>query len=196
MQQVTDQTRQIIQRFSPGFQVGSISSSLSGARSVEKTHPQSSQKPDTPSNFFFLLRLRAVDTLKGTGRINMKMKNAFIEQSSEPLPNRLRIHRRGASLSQREVGRLLGYDSDVAISRQERFRTIPPFLIALAYQVLFRVPASEMFPGIIQTVELGVEQRLTEFENQLRDESARGARSATIKRKLEWLRERRNTGRG
>jgi|SRR5579859_7628487 len=143
-----------------------------------------------PSNFFRLLGCNAVAIVKEKGR----MKNVLLEQSSEPLANYLRIHRRKASLTQHEVGKILGYDDDAAVSRHERFVTIPPFLMAVGYQVLFRVPASEIFAGMLQDVELGVEQRLAEFESHLRDEKARGVRAAMIARKLEWLLERRNAG--
>jgi len=95
-------------------------------------------------------------------------------------------------LSQRELGQLLGYSDEGAVARHEGFCSLPPFLIALGYEVIFRVSASEIFPGLKQTMEFGIEKRLADFENELRSRSVAGQRTAVIARKLQWLGERRN----
>lgn len=120
---------------------------------------------------------------------------SFLETSEGPLVNYVRVHRREAHFTQHELGRILGYTSEMAVSRHERFESIPPFLMALAYQVLFRVQVSEIFPGLIQTVELGVEKRLEELETHLRSLEASGARTQAIERKLEWITRRRQMAR-
>lgn len=131
----------------------------------------------------------ALATLKEKGRMTKRLTH---QQSNEPLVNYVRVHRRKAGLSQRDLGQMLGYDSEGAVARHEQFRALPPFLIALGYEVVFRVSVSEMFPGLKQTVEFGIEKRVAEFENDLRMKSGRGAQAAAIARKLEWLSERRN----
>ena len=114
------------------------------------------------------------------------------EQSNEPLVNYVRVHRRKAFLSQRELGQFLGYGDDGAVARHERFRSLPPFLIALGYEIVFKIPVSEMFPGLKLTMEVGVEKRIAEFEQHLRMKSGMGPQAEIVARKLEWISERRN----
>jgi len=123
------------------------------------------------------------------------MKEVLIrEQPNEPLVNYVRIHRRKACLTQRELGQALGYRDEGAVARHERFRGLPPFLIALGYEIVFQLPVSEIFPGLKQTMALGVEQRLAEFEKTLQMQADAGSRDSMIARKLEWLSERRSSG--
>jgi len=104
--------------------------------------------------------------------------------------NSLRLHRRRTGLSQGELGRLLGYDDESAVAKHERFRAMPPFLIALGYEIIFRVPVSELFPGIAETVALGIEARLEALERRLREDDGI-ARSSLGMRTLDWLETRR-----
>ncbi|MFP5234341.1 MAG: hypothetical protein ACLGSD_00440 [Acidobacteriota bacterium] len=102
----------------------------------------------------------------------------------------MRLHRRRTGLSQGEIGRLLGYEDESAVAKHERFRAMPPFLIALGYEIIFRVPVSELFPGIAETVALGIEARLVALERRLREHDDM-ARSAVGVRTLAWLETRR-----
>ena len=121
-------------------------------------------------------------------------KKLIYKKPKEPLVNYLRAHRRKAGLTQNDLAQITGYDNDGVISRHERLDGIPPLLIALTYQVVFRVHVSEMFIGLTQTVEVDVETRLAKFEEYLGQQSASGPRAAAIARKLEWLNERRSSG--
>jgi DNA-binding XRE family transcriptional regulator len=122
------------------------------------------------------------------------MKHILVrEQSKEPLVNYVRVHRRRACLSQRELGQVLGYRDEGAVARHERFRSLPPLLIALGYEIIFQQPVAELFPGLKQTVAFGIEMRMAEFENDLRTRSGAGPQAAAIARKLEWLSERRSS---
>jgi DNA-binding XRE family transcriptional regulator len=104
--------------------------------------------------------------------------------------NSLRIHRRKAGLSQRELGQIVGYRRSWQISRHERSKTAPPLLIALSYEVIFGVAISAIFAGMQATVSHGVEQRLADFEKLLKE--GNGTNETT--RKLQWLKERRTSG--
>ncbi len=116
------------------------------------------------------------------------------DQSNEPLVNYVRVHRRRAGLSQRELGQVLGYSDEGAVARHERFCSLPPFLTALGYEIIFRVPVAEMFPGLKETVEFGIEKRIAEFEDDLLTRSGGpGPKAAVVARKLEWLSERRRS---
>lgn len=107
------------------------------------------------------------------------------------LGNYVRTHRKTAGLSQRELGRLLGYGDEGQVPKHEFSRSLPPLLIALSYEIVFRVPVSEIFPGLHEVVEQAVERNLAELEEVLRQCSGKGSRAAATAHKLEWLHARR-----
>src|SRR5208282_4161442 len=107
------------------------------------------------------------------------------------LPNYLRTYRRRAGLSQREVALLLGYKQRGQTSRHEQFKAFPPLAVALAYEVLYRAPASTLFLGMHDTVNTTVEKRVAAMEKDLQGRSAKNADADSIARKLEWMIERR-----
>ena len=109
----------------------------------------------------------------------------------ESLPNYLRLHRKKTGLSMRELGTLVGNSGEEQVSRHERFETLPPFVIAVAYEVVFRVPVSELFPGIRDRTEREVEQRIEALREVLELRSGRGRDAAMTARKLEWIAMRR-----
>ncbi len=113
---------------------------------------------------------------------------------NEPLANYVRVHRRRAGLSQRELGRVLGYEDEGQVTRHERFHSLPPFLVALGYEIVFQVPVGEIFPGVRGSVEVAVEKQLAAFESELLERSGRGPGAAAAARRLEWLSQRRSSG--
>jgi hypothetical protein len=64
---------------------------------------------------------------------------------------------------------------------------IPTLGIALAYEAIFRVPVSELFPELYRTIEPSVEARLAAMEAALRQKSAKGRGSRAVAQKLEWV---------
>jgi DNA-binding XRE family transcriptional regulator len=118
------------------------------------------------------------------------------EQPNKPLANYLRAHRRKTGLTQHDVARVLGHSARGVVSHHERFESVPSLWVALSYQVLYRVPVSDIFAGLTETVEFDVEGQLAEFESYLGEQSANRHRAAAIARKLEWLGERRSSGYG
>ena len=107
------------------------------------------------------------------------------------LGNYVRVHRKKAGLSQRELARLLGYNREFQISRHEQSHTVPPLLVALAYQEVFQVPISAIFTGIHQTVAQIVVRNKAELEKELLDSKATGRSVEKIAQKLKWLQETR-----
>jgi transcriptional regulator with XRE-family HTH domain len=109
------------------------------------------------------------------------------------LVNYVRARRKRAGLSQRELALILGYRNEGVVSRHELFRSVPPLLMALGYEVVFQTSVSELFPGLRETVENAIESSLAEFESALQEQKNQAARSEmpVITRKLEWLNERR-----
>jgi hypothetical protein len=86
---------------------------------------------------------------------------------------------------------LIGYVDEGAIARHERFCSLPPFLIALAYEIIFQAPVGELFFGLRDTVEHVVEERINDFKTSLEQNDARGREATRTARKLEWLTTRR-----
>jgi transcriptional regulator with XRE-family HTH domain len=103
----------------------------------------------------------------------------------------LRAHRRKSGLSQSELADILGLITELQISRHERSVTLPLFLTAISYEIVFQVPIAELFPGIYETVRQNVERRLAEIEGRLHDSTAKGREAGSIARKLEWFSGRR-----
>lgn len=61
---------------------------------------------------------------------------------------RIRLLRRKAGLSQRELGALLGYRGHSEVSRYENGRRVPPVNVLLEIQVVFGVVPSGIFPHL------------------------------------------------
>jgi transcriptional regulator with XRE-family HTH domain len=114
-------------------------------------------------------------------------------ENENRLVNYVRAHRKRAGLSQLELALILGYRNEGVISRHELFRSVPPLLMALGYEVVFQTSVSELFPGLRETIENAIESSLAEFESALRTQQTQAARSQVpvITHKLEWLKERR-----
>ena len=112
--------------------------------------------------------------------------------TTKPLANYLHVYRKKTGLTQREIGLLVGYLKEGAISRHERFRSLPPLLTALAYEAVFGVPVGNIFSGVRELVASGVEDRINELEEVLERASTQDHRtSAVTRRKLRWINERR-----
>src|ERR1039457_6561488 len=104
----------------------------------------------------------------------------------------LRFLRRKSRLSQRDLARILGSVSASQISRLERSRTLPSMLTPFGYQVVFRKPVSEIFPGLFHAAEAGVEDRLQGFEHELNSGAGKGGAGASGERHLEWIHDHEN----
>jgi hypothetical protein len=70
---------------------------------------------------------------------------------------------------------------------------MPPLQIAIGYEVIFRVPVSEIFAGLRDQVAEEVESRLEELENGLEQGSMKDRGAIGVARKLTWLSERKDS---
>jgi transcriptional regulator with XRE-family HTH domain len=111
----------------------------------------------------------------------------------DPIAAHLRTLRKRSGLSQKELAHILGFRSGVPISRHERSDSVPDLLTAFGFEAIFRVPISKLFPGLYQTVEVGLEERLAKMEDELHQSTAKGRDATPIARKLEFFGERKNT---
>lgn len=120
------------------------------------------------------------------------LEAVYLAMKRKSLDSYLRTHRRKAGLSQREMGMLLGYEDESAVARHEKSKALPPLLIAIGYEVVFKVPIAKLFSGLKETVEKTVEVRILQFEENLQQKNEKGGRASHIAQKLAWLSERRN----
>ena len=102
----------------------------------------------------------------------------------QKLPNYLKTHRKRAGLSQDEVAFLLGLKAGARVCRDERFTQIAGLRTAFAYEIVFNTPASELFAGIYQKVELEVSVRAKKLAEQMLNAGP----GDTDERKLKFLR--------
>jgi transcriptional regulator with XRE-family HTH domain len=147
------------------------------------TNPPSRADLPILANCARLLRLYA--------KVDQQIPSFF--DKAMTLANSLRLHRHRTGLSQQELGRLLGYEDESAVRKHERFQSMPPFLIALGYEVIFQVPISELFPGITETVALGIERRLDELSSRMRERGNAARSDSAVRRTLDWLETRRKS---
>jgi DNA-binding XRE family transcriptional regulator len=108
------------------------------------------------------------------------------------MASHVRVHRRKSGLSQTELAAILGTLGPVGISRHEQSVALPKFLVAVGYEIVFRVPIAELFPGVYETLRIDIEARLLNLEKELHQSTAKGREATVIARKLEWLCERRH----
>jgi transcriptional regulator with XRE-family HTH domain len=80
---------------------------------------------------------------------------------------------------------LLGCQSGAKISRFERLARQPNLETALACQVVFGVPAHELFPGVFAEVENTVTERARQLSSRVRAEH--GQDHSSLRQKLAIL---------
>jgi transcriptional regulator with XRE-family HTH domain len=93
----------------------------------------------------------------------------IIFMSSTQFPNYLLSNRKRLQLSQEEVAFLLGVKNGAKMSRYERFHRTPTLETALACEVIFGRPASELFGGLYQKAEAEIARRANELVQQIGD---------------------------
>src|SRR5690348_884965 len=86
---------------------------------------------------------------------------------SPQLSNYLRSTRKRMALSQSEVAFLLGQGSSGQVSRYERFELMPSLETALAYEVILKIPLSEIFGGLYQKAEREVAERARALASEI-----------------------------
>lgn len=104
--------------------------------------------------------------------------------------NYLRMYRKRAGLTQKELGLLVGYHKKGQVSRHERSQCAPSLRAALGYEAVFRTHVSALFPGIQENITEKVEAKLAEMENGLGERSAKDRGAKVVAQKLTWLKMR------
>jgi transcriptional regulator with XRE-family HTH domain len=100
--------------------------------------------------------------------------------------NLLRTYRKRSGLSQREIARLLGCETEGQVSRYERRRCLPGIETALACQAVFGAPVSELLTGRYESITTEVKRRAQELAIEF--QTTPGKRDKRlITQKLQWL---------
>ncbi len=109
------------------------------------------------------------------------------------LASYLRSHRLKSGFSRRELAEIAGLLTETQVGRHERSNQLPSLMAALSYQAIFRIPITDLFPGLYESIAQGIEERLTALEHTLENSSARGNKANIIAIKLVWLNERKRS---
>lgn len=75
------------------------------------------------------------------------------------IPQYLRTFRKRAGLTQTEMASLVGLHTAENVSRYEHLTRRPSLDTTFAFQLIFGVPAQDLFPGLYREVEQGVRAR-------------------------------------
>ena len=102
---------------------------------------------------------------------------------SAKLQNYLRTYRKRSGLSQDEVAFLLGCQSGTKVSRYEHSQRKPTLETLFAYEMVFGVPARELFAGVYQKVE----KRILNRTHLLTRKLSRATPTPMAARKLQIL---------
>jgi transcriptional regulator with XRE-family HTH domain len=100
---------------------------------------------------------------------------------SPQLSHHLRANRKRLALSQDDVAFLLGNESGAQVSRYEHFDRVPTLETALAYEVIMKRSASELFGGMYLGAERKVAERAKALMQQMTDVTGpRAARRRSV----------------
>jgi DNA-binding XRE family transcriptional regulator len=102
--------------------------------------------------------------------------------TKEVIGNYLRAHRRRCGLSQRELGILVGYGHTHAISKHELSKSVPPLLVALAYEIVFEIPVGQLFTGFRSVVTQSVARNIQDLKADVQNKRRRSSPERT-----QWL---------
>jgi transcriptional regulator with XRE-family HTH domain len=93
-----------------------------------------------------------------------------MNQTTHQNKNELLVYRRRMGFSQKQVARLLGRQDTSMLSRYERGHSLPPLVIALQLEIIYRVPVAFLYLGLyrqlkkeIRSMEQPQPQQLTLF---------------------------------
>jgi transcriptional regulator with XRE-family HTH domain len=116
------------------------------------------------ASFVFFYVGHLLPKLKGTVRFSGPASTLMAPK----IKSYLRTYRKRLGLTQDEIAFLLGCRSGTKISRFEHLARHPNLETALACQVVFGVPAHEIFPGMFAEVEKVVTERARLLSGRLK----------------------------
>lgn len=94
-----------------------------------------------------------------------------LRSMTKPLQNYILSHRRKHALSQSDLAVLVGAENRATVSRYEHALRLPNLESALALEVVFGTPSSELFVGLSESVRQDVSRRARALLEVVSDES-------------------------
>lgn len=82
-------------------------------------------------------------------------------------PCRIRAYRKAAALSQRDLGMLLGLSSQASVSQYESASRHPSASVLIGAELLFGIPARELFPKLYDEIEREVRFEAEKLERRI-----------------------------
>ena len=79
--------------------------------------------------------------------------------------NDLVLYRRRMGFSQKQVARLLGHRDASMVSHYEHSRALPPLIVALSLEIIYRTPVAFLFPAMYDELK----RQIRREEETLRD---------------------------
>jgi len=77
--------------------------------------------------------------------------------------NNLVLYRRRMGFTQKQVAKLLGHADASMISHYEHGRSLPPLLVALSLEIIYRTPVAFLFPGMHDELKLRIREQEEQF---------------------------------
>jgi transcriptional regulator with XRE-family HTH domain len=114
--------------------------------------------------------------------VNSQGVLSYQHMPSPHLYNYLRSNRKRLDFTQDEVAFLLGARGGTKVCRYERFARAPSLETAMAYEVIFQKPISEIFPGLFKRIEREVAARAKamSYRTDLRKSTPKASRKLRI----------------
>jgi transcriptional regulator with XRE-family HTH domain len=79
--------------------------------------------------------------------------------SLKQVQNNLVLYRKRMGLTQKQVSRLLGHRDASMLSHYEHSRALPPLVVALGLEIVYRVPVAFLFPAMYDELKRQIRNR-------------------------------------
>jgi transcriptional regulator with XRE-family HTH domain len=76
-----------------------------------------------------------------------------MNQTTHQHKNELLVYRRRMGFSQKQVARLLGHRDTSMLSRYEHGHSLPPLLIALELEIIYRAPVAFLYVSLYKRLK-------------------------------------------
>jgi|SRR5579862_50574 len=73
--------------------------------------------------------------------------------------NNLVVYRRRMGFTQRQVAQMLGHGDASMLSHYEHGRALPPLVIALNLEIIYRVPVAFLFPAMYEDLKARIREQ-------------------------------------
>ena len=107
--------------------------------------------------------------------------------AAQRLANYLKTYRKRSGLTQRELAFLVGSKRGEQFSRYESHHRTPTLQVALACEVVFKVPVSDLFKGMHKPIAKQISARVETLATELQRKHGQGKGARLTAKKLSWL---------